>query len=114
VHGVAHSCLTLGKFVQPGMIPHMVKVQLARHLIRFFPQLDGKMIEVQADNAAQVVAELEGIAPGIAFYICDERGSLRPHVNIFIENELIADRRRLTDKVRPGSRVHILQALSGG
>jgi sulfur-carrier protein len=92
----------------------MVKVQLARHLIRFFPHLDGKSIQVQADNTAQVVAELDRIAPGIAFYICDERGSLRPHVNIFVDNELIADRRRLTDRVRPASQVHILQALSGG
>ncbi len=96
------------------IIPPMVKVQLARHLIRFFPHLDGKSIEVQATDAAQVVAELDGLAPGIAFYICDERGSLRPHVNIFVENELIADRRRLTDRVRPGNQVHILQALSGG
>ncbi len=92
----------------------MVKVQLARHLNRFFPHLEGMSIEVQAGNAAQVVAELERIAPGIAFYLCDERGGLRPHVNIFVDNELIADRRALTDRIRPGSRVHILQALSGG
>jgi hypothetical protein len=54
------------------------------------------------------------IAPGFAFYICDERGSLRQHVNIFVEDELIADRARLTDVVKPDSKVYILQALSGG
>lgn len=92
----------------------MVRVELSRHLYRFFPHLEGRPIEVQAGNAAQIIAEVEKIAPGFAFYICDERGSLRPHVNIFIDNELIADRRALTDAVRAGSRVHILQALSGG
>jgi sulfur-carrier protein len=92
----------------------MVKVELTRHLYRFFPHLEGRSIEVPAASAAQVVAELEKIAPGIAFYVCDERGSLRPHVNMFVDNELIADRRALTDTLRPGSRVHILQALSGG
>ena len=54
------------------------------------------------------------IAPGFAFYICDERGSLRTHVNIFIEEDLVRDRKKLTDKVKPDSRVYILQALSGG
>jgi sulfur-carrier protein len=92
----------------------MVNVQLTRHLYRYFPDLEGRSIEVAAADAAQVVAELDKIAPGLAFYICDERGSLRPHVNMFVEGELIADRRTLTDKVRSGNRVHILQALSGG
>jgi sulfur-carrier protein len=92
----------------------MVKVELTRHLYRFFPHLEGRSIEVPAASAAQVVAELEKIAPGFAFYVCDERGSLRPHVNMFVNNELVADRRALTDPLRPGSRVHILQALSGG
>jgi hypothetical protein len=41
-------------------------------------------------------------------------GSLRQHVNIFVEDELIADRARLTDVVKPDSKVYILQALSGG
>jgi molybdopterin converting factor small subunit len=92
----------------------MVKVELARHLYRFFPHLEGKEIQVEASNAAQVVAELEKMAPGFAFYVCDERGSLRQHVNIFVEDELIADRRALTDKIKAGGRVYILQALSGG
>jgi hypothetical protein len=92
----------------------MAKVALARHLYRFFPHLEGKELDVNASNAAQVVQELEKIAPGFALYICDERGSLRQHVNIFVEDELIADRARLTDVVKPDSKVYILQALSGG
>jgi sulfur-carrier protein len=104
----------LGIVAAASIIPPMVKVELTRHLYRFFPHLEGRSIEVPAASAAQVVAELEKIAPGIAFYVCDERGSLRPHVNMFVDNELIADRRALTDALRPGSRVHILQALSGG
>jgi len=61
-----------------------------------------------------VVQAMERIAPGFAFYVCDELGRLRQHVNIFIEQELIADRRDLRDPVGPSSRVFILQALSGG
>ena len=92
----------------------MVKVELTRHLYAFFPQLEGKELVVEASTVADVVREVERIAPGFAFYVCDERGRLRQHVNIFVEQERIADRRRLTDVVQPNTRVFILQALSGG
>jgi molybdopterin synthase sulfur carrier subunit len=57
---------------------------------------------------------LDALAPGLGFYICDERGRLRRHVNIFVDQEMIADRGRLSDRVEPGSHVMIMQALSGG
>lgn len=92
----------------------MPKVALARHLYAFFPQLEGQEINVEANTAAEVVQAMEKLAPGFAFYICDERGSLRTHVNIFIEENLVSDRKKLSDRVKPDSRVYILQALSGG
>ena len=92
----------------------MATVELARHLLRHFPKLEGKELVVNAETAAEVVAELEKLAPGIAFYVCDERGCLRRHVNIFVEEELIRDRKTLSDRVKPDARVYILQALSGG
>ncbi|MCB9730848.1 MAG: MoaD/ThiS family protein [Deltaproteobacteria bacterium] len=92
----------------------MVTVEFTRHLFRFFPQLEGQGVEVEASTVAEVVRELEKLAPGIAGYVCDERGRLRPHVNVFIDNERVADRGRLGDPVEPGSRVFIMQALSGG
>jgi molybdopterin synthase sulfur carrier subunit len=92
----------------------MAKVELTRHLYEFFPHLEGKELVVEATNVAEVVGEIEKIAPGFAFYVCDELGRLRRHVNIFVEEERIADRQRLSDRLKPGSRVFIMQALSGG
>jgi len=92
----------------------MALVAFARHLYRFFPELEGKEIQVQAGTVAEVVAALDKMHPGFGFYITDERGSLRTHVNIFIEEELVVDRARLRDRLKPDSRVYILQALSGG
>lgn len=91
-----------------------MQVELTSHLFQFFPGLKGKPIRVDAENAAEVVRELDKLAPGIAYYICDERGRLRPHVNIFIEDEGVLDRNGLTDRLGAKSRVFILQALSGG
>jgi len=92
----------------------MARVELTRHLFAFFPALEGKDLTVEAETVADVVRELERLAPGIAFYLCDERGRLRTHVNVFIGEERIADRGRLTDPVPEGARVFIMQALSGG
>jgi hypothetical protein len=92
----------------------MAKVELTRHLYAFFPQLEGRELVVDASTVADVVRAMEGIAPGFGFYVCDERGRLRTHVNIFIGDNRVADRARLTDRVEADSRVFIMQALSGG
>jgi len=92
----------------------MATVTLTRHLFTFFPALEGRDLVVEASTAAEVVSALDQLAPGIAFYICDELGRLRRHVNIFVGDERIADRERLSDRVEPETRVFIMQALSGG
>jgi len=92
----------------------MPSVVLTRHLHTFFPALADADIRVDAASVAEVVQAMEQLAPGFAFYICDEAGRLRPHVNIFVDRERIADRTRLSDPVGADSEVFILQALSGG
>ena len=89
----------------------MAKVQLARQLCLLFPQLEAQELHA---SVAEVVQGLEARAPGFAFYVCDERGRLRTHVNIFVGQDRVSDRQRLTDQVNSDSRVLIMQALSGG
>lgn len=92
----------------------MAKVELTRHLYAFFADLEGKELAVEASTVAEVIRAMDEIAPGFAFYVCDERGRLRRHVNIFVDDQMICDRGRLSDQVEPSSRVLIMQALSGG
>lgn len=92
----------------------MATVEVTKHLWDLLPALRGKTLTVEARTVAEVVREVERIAPGFAYYVCDERGCLRTHVNIFVGQERILDRTRLTDPVDDGSRVLIMQALSGG
>ena len=92
----------------------MVTVHLTRHLHTFFPHLEGRDLTVEASTVGDVVKALEALAPGIAFYLCDERGRLRRHVNVFIDKQMLRDRRGLTDAVPDGGQVHVLQALRGG
>ena len=92
----------------------MAQVQVTQHLKTLFPQLGDTSLSLEVTTVAELVAELERMLPGIAFYICDERGRLRRHVNIFVDEEMLVDRNRLSDKLTPTSRVFIAQALSGG
>ena len=90
----------------------MAQVRFTSHLRRYFPAL--APVEVEASSVADLVAQLDRLHPGLASYLVDERGALRPHVNIFVDEEGVADRRRLSDPLVAASRVYVLQALSGG
>ncbi len=91
----------------------MARVELTRHLSQFFPQL-GSEVTASGSTVADLIADIERRAPGFAFYICDERGRLRRHVNVFVDGLSVGDRARLSDPVTPTSHVMIMQALSGG
>jgi sulfur carrier protein ThiS len=92
----------------------MATVEITRHLWEFLPTLRDKTLTLSAATVAELVREVERLAPGFTGYICDERGCLRTHVNIFVGDERILDRTRLSDPVTDDSRVLIMQALSGG
>ena len=44
----------------------------------------------------------------------DERGAVRQHVTIFVDDVPIRDRATLTDPVGDDTEIFVLQALSGG
>jgi molybdopterin synthase sulfur carrier subunit len=90
----------------------MPYVKFTKNLERFFPGLSD--LSVEAATVADVVKAVDSRWPGLAAYIVDERGALRKHVNIFIGEDMILDRERLSDAVDHNSRVYIFQALSGG
>jgi hypothetical protein len=47
-------------------------------------------------------------------YVLDDQGSLRKHVVIFIDGNIISDRIGLSDAVENAGEIYIMQALSGG
>jgi molybdopterin converting factor small subunit len=76
----------------------------------------GGITETEADGARvrDLLHDLDARIPGIRHYLVTDQGTLRQHVNIFVNEELVKDRAGLTDELGPGATVHILQALAGG
>jgi hypothetical protein len=87
-------------------------------LIEFTPQLrrfvDTPVVDTTAATLREGLDAAFAINPRLRGYILDDQGHLRPNVVIFIDGRRARDLRGLTDTLGPGSRVHVLQALSGG
>lgn len=92
----------------------MPTVAMTRHLYRFFPMLEGRAITVPAGSVAEVLQSVEALAPGFCNYVLDERGALRRHVNLCINERNIIDRKTLSEQVPEDATLYIFQALSGG
>ncbi len=90
----------------------MAKVKFTSALKRFFPELSE--MEVEANNVRELVAKLESEIPGLENYLLEDDGQLRKHVNIFLKDEMISDREKLSDSITPSDEILIYQALSGG
>jgi len=90
----------------------MAQVKFTPNLKRFFPDLCE--CRVDAATVADIVAAVDKRWRGLGDYIIDEQGALRKHVNIFVGDELLRDKRALSDRVSADSKIFIVQALSGG
>jgi len=86
----------------------------------FDPTLGGELrvtvvaTGLDGSRAAAKMPQPEAINPRLRGYILDDQGHLRPNVVVFIDGRRARDLRGLTDPLGPDSRVHVLQALSGG
>ena len=90
----------------------MASVTFTAHLARYFPALGD--CAVDAASVAELVRALDRAHPGLASFLVDERGRLRPHVNVFVDGRVLRDRERLGDALTTKSKVYVAQALSGG
>lgn len=92
----------------------MPTVGMTRHLYRYFPALENRTIQVPAGSVADVLRAVDALAPGFSDYVLDERGALRRHVIISVNDTVVVDRKTLSDRVPKGATLYIFQALSGG
>ena len=71
-------------------------------------------VETDAADLRGALDQAFDAHPRLRGYVLDEQGHLRPNVVAFVDGVRSADRVALADALRPDSRVHVMQALSGG
>jgi len=81
--------------------------QLRRFLEAPDVRTDARTLRAALDAAFDTNPRLRG-------YVLDDQGHLRANVVVFIDGQRSRDRVALADVLRPDSRVHVMQALSGG
>jgi sulfur-carrier protein len=89
----------------------MPTIYLTSHLRRVAP---GGPTRVEAATLGAALDAYFGTAPKVRSYILDDQGRLRKHVAVFIDGELLTDKRDLGRTVAPDSEIYVMQALSGG
>lgn len=68
-------------------------------------------LEIPGDTVGEVLCELERRHPPIVGWILDERGHVRPHVNVFVNGERAAAE---TTSVGDADVLQVLPSISGG
>jgi molybdopterin converting factor small subunit len=61
-----------------------------------------------------VLEKLEEHHPDLHRGICDDTGTVRRHVNLFVNTTHMRDRKGLDTPLAPGDEVTVLAAVSGG
>lgn len=85
-------------------------VHLPRSLVALFPATATPRMEAHGATVLEVIRDLDARVPGIANRVLDAGPSIRTHLNVFVDGE----RSPLDAPVRPGARVHVIPAVSGG
>lgn len=90
----------------------MPQVQFTPQLSRFItvppPQ------QCPGNTVAQVLNHIFESNPELKGYIVDEQGTLRKHVAVFVDGQLMTDRSRMSDRISENADIFVMQALSGG
>lgn len=71
-------------------------------------------VSVSGTTVSALVADLEKHHPGIKERICDEGGTVRRFVNIFVNGDDIRFLNNLDTAVKDGDEVSIVPAIAGG
>lgn len=66
--------------------------------------------ELDGTTVIQLLRRLEDQHPGLAGWIIDERGLIRPHINVYVNGE----RGQESTAVNGGDRIEVLPAITGG
>ena len=76
--------------------------------------LDVETTDAAGDTVRGVLDSIFAANPRLKRYVLGDHGGLRKHVQVFLNGEMVADRRHLTDAAGENDDLYVMQALSGG
>jgi MoaD family protein len=73
-----------------------------------------EVVEIEASTVKEVLDNLDSKYPGFRSSVCDESGSLRRFINVYLDGEDVRFLENLATPVNDGSEIAIVPAISGG
>ena len=73
-----------------------------------------EIVEVEAATVQEALDNLDSKYPGFRASVCDETGSLRRFINIYLDGEDVRFLQTLATPVTDGAEIAIVPAISGG
>lgn len=92
----------------------MLTVALPGALLPFAGGRAEVPLEAPCRTVGEALAALAGRHPGVVDRVLDERGEVRPHVNLFVDGENVRWLGGLDAAVGEGAVLTIVPAVSGG
>ena len=71
-------------------------------------------VQVEAKTIQEVLDNLDSKYPGFRASVCDESGSLRRFINVYLDGEDVRFLENLATPVPDGAEISIVPAISGG
>ena len=71
-------------------------------------------LRLEGETVEQVLDQLRRCHPKLYRNVCNERGEVRQHINLFLNNDILDCRSTLDIAIQPGDVVSVYQAVSGG
>ena len=91
---------------------HSIIVRFPPHLRRFIDLPE--QVTTDQSTIPEILDDLESRFPGVRNYLVHENGEMRQHVNFFLDERIVVDRKSLSDDMSGVREFVIFQALSGG
>ena len=71
-------------------------------------------LHLEGSTVKDLLDDVERRYPVLYRCICDETGAVRPHIHLFVNNEILGDRHGRDTELTTDDVVSVFQAVSGG
>ena len=92
----------------------MIRLELPKALCAYADENSSLVLEGPIGTVGDALIALRGRAPAALDRIMDERGSVRRHVNVFVNGENIRFLDGLSTPAGDGATIMVIAAVSGG
>jgi len=92
----------------------MITFQIAGYLTEFTEGQGEIRIDAHSDTVGQALAELWSRHTGLRDRVLTEQREVRPHVNVFVNREVVSREQVLEIPISGDTEICIMPAVSGG